>query len=269
MYTWKQEYQNQIRLSGDKTDEIYRHSNKCLIDGHRGAKALRPENTIPSFEYAIELGVDTLETDVRLTKDGIPVLCHDSDIVRTTNGEGIIRQYTLEELKQFDAGSKFGSGEFANKGFKIPTLEEFCELIDAHREILLNVEIKDYGLECIDRTMATIGAFNLLGNCVFTCFNASVIHYMYERYGVKTQGFLGKHMRDFRPGMKGTYSELYAIGVEMGDLTKECVENLNYLDIQPWCWCCDDEETVRYALECGATLVTCNDPRAALRIIGK
>ena len=267
MYEWKDDYFGQIALTGDRADDIFRHSDRCLIEGHRGAKALRPENTLGSFEYALELGADALETDVNMTKDGVPVLCHDRTIDRTTDGSGVIRQFTLDELKEFDAGARFGDGEFAGKGYKIPTLEEFCEFMTAHRDILLNVEIKDYGIDNIDRTLATLGAFDLLGNCVFACFDASVIHYLFERYGVKTQGFLGKQMKRFRRGKHGTYSELYAIGVEMVYLTKDCVEYLNDIDIQPWCWCCDDEETVKYALSTGATVMTCNDPRPALKII--
>ena len=267
MYEWKEEYYSQIAIYGDRSDEIFRHSPRCLIEGHRGARALRPENTLQSFEYAIELGVDALETDVNMTRDGVPVLCHDRTVDRTTDGKGVIRNYTLGELKALDAGCRFGSGEYAGKGYAIPTLEEFCELMNSHRDILLNVEIKDYGIDNIDSTLAVIGSYDLLGNCVFTCFDAGVIHYLFERYGVKTQGFLAKDMSRFRRGMKGTYSEFYAIGVEMGSLNPQCVEYLNDLDIQPWCWCCDDEQTVRYALECGATVMTCNDPRPALAIV--
>ena len=268
-YEWKNKYADQIALKGDRADEIFRHSDRCLVEGHRGARALLPENTLESFEEAIRLGVDALETDVNMTKDGVPVLCHDRTVDRTTDGCGVIRQFTLEELNAFDAGARFGDGEFAGRGYKIPTLEEFCEFMTAHREVLLNVEIKDYGLDNIDETLATLGAFNLLPNCVFACFDASVIHYLFERYGVKTQGFLGKDMRRFRRGMNGTYSELYAVGVEMNSLTNDCVAYLNDLDIQPWCWCCDDEQTVRYALSTGVKVMTCNDPGPAVEIIKK
>ena len=267
MYEWKNDYYKQIAWTGDRADEIFRRSGRCLIEGHRGAKALLPENTMPSFKHAVALGVDALETDVNMTKDGVPVLCHDRTVDRTTDGSGVIRQFTLEELKRFDAGCRFGDGAYAGKGYQIPTLEEFCEWMTDHRDVLLNVEIKDYGLDNIDATLSTLGAFDLLGNCVFACFNASVIHYLYERYGVKTQGFLGKQMGRFRPGFKGTYSELYAVGVEMGYFTTECVEWLQDLAIQPWCWCCDDEETVRRALSTGAKVMTCNDPRPAVNVI--
>lgn len=265
-YEWKDSYYKQIALTGDRADEIFRYSERCLIEGHRGTRALLPENTLESFDYAVRLGVDALETDVQMTRDGVPVLCHDSTVDRTTDGSGVIRQFTLEQIKEFDAGARFGNGEYAGKGYRIPTLNEFCEFMTSHRDILLNVEIKDYSIENIDKTLAALGAFNLLGNCVFACFDASVIHYLFERYGVKTQGFIGKQMTRFRKGKNGTYSELYAVGVEMGLLTNECVEFLNDIDIQPWCWCCDDEKTVEFALSTGVKVMTCNDPRPALKI---
>ena len=267
IYEWKNDYFKQIARYGDWADERFRRSNRCLIEGHRGVKALLPENTMPSFEKAVALGVDALETDVNMTKDGVPVLCHDRTVDRTTDASGVIRQFTLEELKSFDAGCRFGGGEYAGKGYQIPTLEEFCEWMTAHRDILLNVEIKDYGLDNIDRTLATLGAFDLLGNCVFACFDASVIHYLYENYGVKTQGFLGKQMKRFRPGLTGTYAELYAVGVERKYFTPECVEWLHDLEIEPWVWCCDDEDTVRSAVAMGAKEMTCNDPRPAVKVI--
>ena len=266
-YEWKNDYFKQIAWTGDRADEMFRYSGRCLIEGHRGVKALLPENTIPSFARAVELGVDVLETDVNMTKDGVPVLCHDRTVDRTTDASGVIRQFTLEEIKSFDAGYRFGGGAFAGQGYQIPTLEEFCEWMTGHRETLLNVEIKDYGLDNIDATLSTLGAFDLLGNCIFACFHASVIHYLYENYGVKTQGFLGSSMKGFRPGKNGTYAELYAVGVETEQFTPECAAWLNELGIQPWCWCCDDEETVRRAIAAGAKEMTCNDPRPAVSVI--
>ena len=110
---------------------------KPLIVAHRGSSAVTPENTLASFHQAIEDGADALELDVHLTKDGEVVVIHDSTLNRTTNGRGRVREYTLAELKQLDAGSwfqKFFSSE------KIPTLAEVFKLF--HGKIGINVEIK-------------------------------------------------------------------------------------------------------------------------------
>lgn len=97
-----------------------------MIIGHRGVCRAAPENTLPSFQKAIDIGCDAIELDVNLTKDDKVIVIHDDTINRTTNGEGHVRNYTLSELQNFDAGSYF-SKEYA--GTKLPTLEEVFQLI--------------------------------------------------------------------------------------------------------------------------------------------
>ncbi len=112
---------------------------KTLNIAHRGLSGLYPENTMLAFQKAVELGCDGIETDVQLTKDGVPVICHDEDLDRTTNGKGLLCNYTLEELMKLDTGIKFGE-EF--KGLKIPTLEEFLKYV-SDKDIIINLEIKN------------------------------------------------------------------------------------------------------------------------------
>jgi glycerophosphoryl diester phosphodiesterase len=108
---------------------------KITVQGHRGARTVRPENTLPAFEYAIEVGADLLELDLGVTSDGVLVVHHDQTINRTIcegpEGETAIRQLTLEQVKQFDCGSKRAEGfprqELA-PGARIPTLDEVLAL---------------------------------------------------------------------------------------------------------------------------------------------
>lgn len=96
------------------------------IISHRGAAAIAPENTLSAFRLAIEQGVDFIETDVRLTADGTPVLMHDPELDRTTNGTGPLATHTIEQLRALDAGSWFDP---AFAGEPVPTLAEFVELL--------------------------------------------------------------------------------------------------------------------------------------------
>lgn len=112
---------------------------KCNIIAHRGANFFAPQNTIPAFEKAVELKAHGFETDIHLTKDGIPVLCHNYTIDATSNGKGNISDYTYEELLKFDFGSYFSS---AYAGTKIPTVKEFLELFAKSDLEVLNIEIK-------------------------------------------------------------------------------------------------------------------------------
>jgi glycerophosphoryl diester phosphodiesterase len=111
---------------------------------HRGASAVAPENTISAFKEAIRIGVDMIELDVRLSRDGEVVVFHDQDLSRTTDGNGPVEERSLTELRQIDAGSWF-SDEFKGEG--IPTLDEVIETIIPGR-IELCIEIKlDKGRE--------------------------------------------------------------------------------------------------------------------------
>ena len=110
-------------------------ASEVLIHGHRGARAVRPENTIPAFEYAIEVGVDVLELDLSVTKDNVVVVSHDAHvnpvICKDAPAKLAIRELTLEQLKRFDCGSLKNPAQPKQKpvpGTSIPTLSEVLKL---------------------------------------------------------------------------------------------------------------------------------------------
>ncbi|MFD1851454.1 glycerophosphodiester phosphodiesterase [Oceanobacillus bengalensis] len=118
------------------------------IYGHRGCMGTYPENTLLGFNQAIQQGVDGLEFDVHMTKDGEIVVIHDERLERTTDGKGFIKDLTLEEIKQYSAGSVFAS--FPNYMAewdleRVPTLQEVLENTPPHIE--LNIELKTYLVE--------------------------------------------------------------------------------------------------------------------------
>ncbi|MDQ7093077.1 glycerophosphodiester phosphodiesterase [Desulfosporosinus sp. PR] len=105
------------------------------ILGHRGAAGTFPENTLLSFAKALELGVDGLEFDVQLSRDGEVVICHDERVDRTSDGVGWVKDFTLKELKMLNFGVSFGVAA------PLPTLAELLEMT-AGKSLILNVEIK-------------------------------------------------------------------------------------------------------------------------------
>lgn len=108
---------------------------------HRGAAGHRPENTMVSFEYALELGATGIETDVQMTRDGHLVLIHDETLHRTAGSSAWVKDVTLEELRQLEVGSWFGD---KYRGELIPTLEELLELVrNAGHRVTLNLELKN------------------------------------------------------------------------------------------------------------------------------
>ena len=108
-------------------------SKIMLKIGHRGAKAYAPENTIKSFKKALELGVDMIELDVRITKDKYPVVMHDYQLRRLTQKFGRVSKLTLAEVKNF----KVKSTE------TIPTLSEALEAIDNQAGINIELKVKN------------------------------------------------------------------------------------------------------------------------------
>ena len=111
---------------------------QTLIFAHRGANAVAPENTLPAFEKALELGADGIELDVQATADGALVVLHDFSLSRTTSGAGLLRSHTLAQLADVDAGVRFDDS-FA--GTPIPTLEQVFDLVG--ERCIVNVEIKN------------------------------------------------------------------------------------------------------------------------------
>jgi glycerophosphoryl diester phosphodiesterase len=117
--------------------------NKVFIIAHRGASVRAPENTLAAYEQAFAAGADIIEVDVRLSRDGIPVVFHDEHLDRTTNGTGPVADRSLAELKELDAGA-WHSPEFA--GERIPTLAETMRLVKGVRgRILLDLNAEGLG----------------------------------------------------------------------------------------------------------------------------
>lgn len=108
------------------------------VIGHRGAASYAPENTLESIHTAADVGAEWIELDVKLTKDMVPIIFHDEDLERTTNGSGLVAETTYEDIQQLEAGSWYAD---SFSGVKIPTLEEALEEI-INRDLGLNLEIK-------------------------------------------------------------------------------------------------------------------------------
>lgn len=155
--------------------ESKRANRKMKVWAHRGACMYAPENTMPAFELARQLGADGIELDVQLTKDGVPVIIHDEKIDRTCDGVGFVKDYTLEELRKFNAAKKYPAyGKVA-----IPTLAEFYAWI-VETELTVNLELKNSvvfydGLE--EKVLALAKEYDVEDRVVYSSFN----HYSMQR----------------------------------------------------------------------------------------
>jgi glycerophosphoryl diester phosphodiesterase len=122
------------------------------VIGHRGACKFAPENTLESIKTASEMGLKWVEFDVKLSKDGIPILFHDDTLDRTTNGSGAVRDMNFEDLKDLEAGQWFAEG-FTNVA--IPSLEDALDVL-LKLNMGANLEIKPCAGREIETAEATL-----------------------------------------------------------------------------------------------------------------
>lgn len=138
----------------------YLDGPKPRFFAHRGGALEAPENTIEAFAAGMQAGADRLELDVHATADGEVVVLHDETVDRTTDGTGLVREKTLAEVRELDAGAQFvaddGGRPFAGKGVRIPTL---AEVFEAFPGVPLNIEIKQNAPQIEAQVLAVIDRF--------------------------------------------------------------------------------------------------------------
>ena len=140
------------------------------IIAHRGYSGLYPENTMLSFQKAVEAGCDEIELDVQLTKDNVLVIIHDESIKRTTDGEGLVRKYTFAELQKFNAA------ELQKKEFDflpIPSFEEYLAWVKT-TNVTTNIELKNskfYYTNLEKKVIDLLTSYEMLDKVMFSSFN--------------------------------------------------------------------------------------------------
>ena len=147
---------------------MFKSFQKAVVFAHRGACAHAPENTISSFELAVEHLADAVELDAKLSMDGQVMVIHDQTVDRTTDGHGSVNEMTCAELKNLDAGSKFNS-KYA--GEKIPTLDEVFEHVG--QKLFVNVELTNYGSrndDLVEKVVQVVKRQNMQGRVLFSSF---------------------------------------------------------------------------------------------------
>lgn len=145
------------------------------IISHRGANRLAPQNTLPAFEAALKIGVDGFETDVHLTSDGVPVICHNYKVNETSDGIGKISAMTYDEFKAYDFGGYF-SPDF--KGTTAPSLDEFLRLCAGADLEIINIEIKpslENDMSVVSKTIQMVKDYGLFDKLLISSFSSKML----------------------------------------------------------------------------------------------
>lgn len=254
-----------------KTKSVYsvlvsekKRNRRTQIWAHRGASSYAPENTLPAFALAMELGSDGVELDVQLTKDGIPVVIHDETIDRVSDGKGYVRDYTLKELKQFNFNMKFplyGRTE-------LPTLEEvFIMLQDT--ELTVNIELKNHRIfyaGLVEKVLDIVLKYKMEGRVIYSSFNhMSLLHLKQLNPDSKT-AFL---CRDGFIDIAGytRKNDAYAIHPELINLQyPQFLNNCRRNEIKVHVWTVDAIEDITRMVAEGVDAIITNYPDKAIEI---
>jgi glycerophosphoryl diester phosphodiesterase len=252
---------------------------RLLLYGHRGAAAERPENTLPSFERAVALGVDALEMDVHQTADGHVVVSHDPTGERMAGVAGEIRRSTLAEVQRWDAGWGFrddcGDRPFAGRGYRIPTL---VQVLERFAEIELNVDIKQLAPPMVEPLLALLRRHGAEPRTTLASFDAPTIR------AVRARGFRGRTVLG-----RGEVVALLALPARLRErwpVAGDAVQipaRYGPLDLSaPWfvrrChalglrvdyWTIDEPTEAERLLTCGADGLMTNDPAAILPVVDR
>ncbi|MBO3445705.1 glycerophosphodiester phosphodiesterase family protein [Clostridium sp. CCUG 7971] len=222
-----------------------------IIFAHRGYSFKYPENTMLAFEKSLEKDAKAIELDIHKTKDDKIVVIHDEDIERTLEGKGLIKDYTLEELRKFKCKTiKFRDNDLC----KIPTLEEVINLIK-DKDIFLNIEAKtdviDYKLE--QDTLDIINKYGMKDKVLISSFNHESIKRFKElKNDIKyanLYGDKGTNSKDLTKKIKEL--ELYSINIDVELATKELVQHAHDNNIKVFVYTVNSLELAEKLIEYG------------------
>jgi glycerophosphoryl diester phosphodiesterase len=187
------------------------HVHVC---GHRGYSLRYPENTIPAFQAAKDWGATTVEIDVMLSRDGVPVILHDHTVDRTTDGHGFAADLTLDHIRSLDAGARFDS-RFA--GTKVPTLEEALDW--AKREDMgVVLEIKEYERPdlAVERVADLLGSPGTAERVIVISFDHVVLRRFGEAHaGIRTEAITHARHADIVGVLKACGASSVSIELDM------------------------------------------------------
>lgn len=232
-----------------------------LLIAHRGASSEAPENTLSAIRKAIEYSVDLVEFDVHLSRDGIPVVLHDSHIDRTTNShEHIhIEDLDLKAIKQLDAGSWFDP---AYKDERIPTLEEVLNL--KRNGVGLMIELKRGNAEPKTLVKAIIATLNKVGidpkaeRILIGTFSFEIINEL--KIQAPEFPIIGNVYDDHLVPELLAMEDLSYAGVWYKHIDANLIRNFHESGKEVWAFTVDDVETVRFLLSIHTKGIITNDP---------
>jgi glycerophosphoryl diester phosphodiesterase len=243
---------------------------KTKIYGHRGSMGDFPENTLLSFQKAIDQGVEGLELDVHMTKDLEIVVIHDEMLDRTTDGTGYVKNLSLDEIKGFSAGVKYSHFQNYEEALwsleRVPTLKEVLELLSPY-DIELNIELKTNlisyeGIE--EKVLSLVKKYGNNRNVIYSSFHLPTLIRMKRIDSSANIAWL----LDQQITLAQDY--IHSLELEGLHLSKDIVlmdnGNLKEISKNIRVWTVNDSNEINQLLDFGVNAIMTNFPEKALLI---
>lgn len=243
-----------------------------VLIAHRGNSGPAPACTMEAIRQAVDLGVDMIELDVRLSKDGVPVIIHNDTVDETTDGKGPVSSFTLSELKELDAGSWKDS---KYKRERIPTLDEVLEY--AKDRVNLSLDLKDEAV--IPKMVKTIQETDMIDEVVICgCYESQArkiceieqrlvvllnVDSELEKLAVAEDQseFIQQYIR------RACNAKLAALNVSYKYVTSELIRRAHLRTLPVWAWTVDNEADMIRLIQMGVDAIYSNWPERLLKVL--
>ncbi len=252
-------------------------SNSPLIIAHRGASALAPENTLASFKRAIEDGAEGIEFDIRLTKDDVPIVFHDSHLIRIARKEGRVSNFTCEELQNLDIGTWFNekNPNKEDESFsqeRIPTLKETLHFLSDYKGIIyIELKCKKKEIKALSEALCqVIKHSDLLPQIIVKSFKLDSIPLIKnECPGVKTAALFAPKVMTIIRKEKRLINIAKELGVDFLSLhfslvTRKLMNKAAAQNLGVAIWTVDNSLWVKRGVKLGISHLISNNPAILL-----
>lgn len=221
------------------------------VVAHRGASGYEPENTLRAFRRAIDMGADMIEADVRLSKDGIPVVIHDESLDRTIGVHGFVRDYTVDELRGFSTGL----------GEKIPLLSETLQLVRDRVGFILEVKEVEASLPSLEM----VEEMGMMKQVLFASFHVDILK-MITDYSSRKAYLCLIYSKPGGQLLEARDLGCIAVAPHYRLLSEKSVGLAHRLGLKINAWTIDDVETASRLAEIGVDAITTNKPDIILSL---
>ena len=234
--------------------------HETQITSHRGASLQAPENTLAAFQQAMDDFADYIELDVQMTSDGVLVIMHDDNTLRTTGVDNKISNMTLAEVKRLDAGSWF-SEEFA--GEKVPTLEEVLELTNGRIKINIEIKAGADGITIARKVAELVEEYHAENQCVVTSFDHSTLIKVKQCNENIRVGYI----------LSVAYGSFYQMedvdffSMNASFLTKRTVDAIHNSGKEVYAWTVNNEDAIRNLTNKGVDNIITDNPVLAAETV--